>query len=482
MKKLIYVSGSASIVILLVMFYFHSVSSNTSNDMPVDENQNLNQDFIQNGNNQSSFSPQSGGWQLQVMPNMGNRLLRDLYFTDSLTGYAVASPESYTDSAHILKTTNGGNNWAIKFTKEGKLNRIIFLNSQIGFAGGDFLLKTTNSGENWMVWNWSFSRVVDDMQLFGEDTIWYAYSDPTSGGLFRTTNGGINWEKRDSGIPANSYPIYIYFYNSRIGFATGNTNVYKTTDAGLSWNLAFTGGAQKLYFKDSLNGYRASQGFYRTSNGGINWSKDSLPSVAGNYYTNKWITNFQTSVYGTIYAIGASAQSLSNFLYRGIIYKTTNSGLNWGYQFPDTSFNIYNFSTVYSINNHVWCYDNYYNKGIYSSSGGDSTVYVGINQISNEVPNEFDLYQNYPNPFNPRTVISFQLFLHGGRTERAVVSNLSIKVYDINGREVQTLVSGRMQAGTYEAVWDGTGFPSGVYFCRMVTEGYGKTIKMTLVK
>ena len=122
MKKTIYIAGSASIVILLVMFYFHSVSSSTSNDLPVDEKQNFNQNFNQNGNNQSSFSPQSGGWQLQVMPSMGNRLVRDLYFTDSLTGYAVASPESYTDSAHILKTTNGGNNWAIKFTKEGKLN------------------------------------------------------------------------------------------------------------------------------------------------------------------------------------------------------------------------------------------------------------------------------------------------------------------------------------------------------------------------
>ena len=275
MKKTIYLSGSASIVILSVMFYFHSVSSNTSNDMPVDGNQN----FIQNGNNQSSFSPQSGGWQLQVMPSMGNRLVRDLYFTDSLTGYAVASPESYTDSSHILKATNGGFNWSIKYTSPGRLPRIIFLNSNIGFAGGNKLLKTTNAGENWSIINKVFSTIVRDMFVFSEDTIWYGDSDPFAGGLFRTTNGGINWEKRDSGIPANSYPIYIYFYNSRIGFATGNPNVYKTTDAGLSWNLAFTGGAQKLYFKDSLNGYRASQGFYRTSNGGINWSKDSLPNV-----------------------------------------------------------------------------------------------------------------------------------------------------------------------------------------------------------
>ena len=470
MKKLIYVSGSASIVILLVMFYFHSVSSNTSNDLPVDGNQN----FIQNGNNQSSFSPQSGGWQLQVMPNMGNRLIRDLYFTDSLTGYAVASPESYTDSAHILETTNGGFNWSIKYTSPGRLPRIIFLNPNTGFAGGNKLLKTTDAGENWFILNKVFSTIVRDMFVFSEDTIWYGDSDPFAGGLFRTTNGGINWEKRDSGIPANSYPIYIYFYNSRIGFATGNPNVYKTTDAGLSWNLAFTGGAQKLYFKDSLNGYRASQGFYRTSNGGINWSKDSLPNVLGNYVTNKEVWNFYALDNGTIYAIRARIQSPITFIYRGIIYKTTNWGENWGYQIPDTSYGNVWYDQAFVIRNNVWAYTTYTNRGIFSSSGGDTTIYVGVNQIEKEVPNDYELGQNYPNPFNASTNIIYKILKS---------SNVKIEVMDVLGRRIQTIANQKHTPGTYQISFDGNSLPSGIYFYQLIVDNkIVQTRRMALIK
>ena len=472
MKKTIYISGSATIVIFLVMFYFHSVSSNTSNNLPVDGNQNLNQNFNHNENNQSSFSPQSGGWQLQTMPNMGSRLVRNLYFTDSLTGYAVASPESYTDSAHILKTTNGGNNWNIIYTKVGKLNKIIFLNPQVGFAGGDFLLKTTNSGINWIVWNWGLSRAVDDMQLFGEDTIWYAYSDPTSGGLFRTTNGGVNWEKRDSGIPANSYPFYIYFYNSRIGFATGNTNVYKTTDEGLSWNLAFTGGAQKLYFKDSLNGYRAMQGFFRTTNGGLKWVADTLPSVIGNGTTAKIPSSFTIINNDIIYCVGAYIQ-YANFSSKAIIYKTTNGGLNWGYQIPDTNLNFFKFIIPFSTNkNNVWLYWTW--KGLYSSTGGDSTVYLGINQITNEVPNDYELGQNYPNPFNASTNIIYKILKN---------SDVRIIVIDILGRNMQTLVDKKHTPGTYQVNFNGENLESGIYFYQIIVDNkIVQTRRMTLLK
>ncbi len=474
MKKTIYISGLTSIVILLVMFYFHSVSSSTSNDLPVDKIQNFNQEFNQDGNNQSSFSPQSGGWQLQVMPNMGSRLVRDLYFTDSLTGYAVASPESYTDSAHILKTTNGGNNWAIKFTKEGKLNRIIFLNSQIGFAGGDFLLKTTNSGENWMVWNWSLSRAVDDMQLFGEDTIWYAYSDPTSGGLFRTTNGGINWEKRDNGIPANSYPDRIYFYNSRNGFAyhEGVSFCYKTTDGGSSW-IQQQGDFSKIYFFDSLNGYKAAGGFFRTSNGGVNWSQDSLPDVIGNTYTVKWTNNFTIINDSIIYLIGAYFQYLSNLSTKALVYKTTNSGLNWGYQIPDTSYNFFTLTKLFSLNkNNVWLYSTW--KGLFSSTGGDSTVFVVVNNISADIPKEYKLEQNYPNPFNSTTNIKYKILKS---------SVVRINVMDVLGRRIQTIVNQKHSPGTYQISFDGNSLPSGIYFYQLIVDNkIMHTRRMALLK
>ncbi len=99
-----------------------------------------------------------------------------------------------------------------------------------------------------------------------------------------------------------------------------------------------------------------------------------------------------------------------------------------------------------------------------------------INQISSEIPAEFRLRQNYPNPFNPVTKIRFEVPATGKE------NFVSIKVYDITGREVSTLVDDNFSAGIYEADWDGTGYSSGVYFYKLVSGGYSEIRKMMLVK
>ncbi len=98
---------------------------------------------------------------------------------------------------------------------------------------------------------------------------------------------------------------------------------------------------------------------------------------------------------------------------------------------------------------------------------------VGINQISSEVPAAYSLKQNYPNPFNPTTHLEFG------------ISNLgfvSLKVYDVHGKEVATLVNENKQAGTYEVEWNGQGFASGVYFYRLEAGDFKETKRMLLVK
>jgi hypothetical protein len=86
-----------------------------------------------------------------------------------------------------------------------------------------------------------------------------------------------------------------------------------------------------------------------------------------------------------------------------------------------------------------------------------STLSVTVN-----IPKTYALYQNYPNPFNPTTMISYQL---------PVVSHVTLKVYDILGREVATLVDGQQNAGVYKAGFDGSWLASGVYFYRIVAVG-----------
>jgi len=89
------------------------------------------------------------------------------------------------------------------------------------------------------------------------------------------------------------------------------------------------------------------------------------------------------------------------------------------------------------------------------------------------IPNEFTLYQNYPNPFNPTTVISYQL---------PVSSNVSIKVYDLLGREVSTLVEEYKQAGKYQINFNADGLSSGVYYYQLKTGNFIQTKKLIFLR
>lgn len=101
-----------------------------------------------------------------------------------------------------------------------------------------------------------------------------------------------------------------------------------------------------------------------------------------------------------------------------------------------------------------------------------TTVGIHENNI-NELPSGFKLEQNYPNPFNPATVIRYQL---------AVSSVIVLKVYDFLGKEVATLVNEKQNAGTFEVDFDGSNFPSGIYFYRLSTGDFSDTKRMILLK
>jgi carboxypeptidase T len=98
---------------------------------------------------------------------------------------------------------------------------------------------------------------------------------------------------------------------------------------------------------------------------------------------------------------------------------------------------------------------------------------AGIVNISNEVPKEYMLHQNYPNPFNPETKIKFDL---------PKATELSIKVYDITGREVENLLNQKLEEGSYEYQWNASKYNSGVYFIKMQSAGYSGVRKMMLIK
>jgi hypothetical protein len=206
-----------------------------------------------------------------------------------------------------------------------------------------------------------------------------------------------------------------------------------------------------------------------TQDGGITWVFVFEPPGGGTPKALNDITFFDTE---SIWAVGANDFIYPGFDWDGTILFSNDSGENWsGQGVFSNPLNAVDF--------------------ISSTSGwavGDSgtilyTINGGVSFIDDETtqPTEFILSQNFPNPFNPSTVISFQL---------PVVSNVTLKVYDILGNEIATLVDDFKPAGRYEVEFNAAALPSGVYFYQLKAvdpstgsgQAFMQTRKMILLK
>ncbi len=405
-----------------------------------------------------SDNPPVSGWQQQFMPFLNNMPLADITFLDSLTGYAVTGNSiGDIDTDYVLKTTNAGFNWSIIFSTINDFRdfrRVMFLNPDTGYVlYGDRVLRTTNAGLNWgdifvPPDNYGFK----DIYAISYDTMWISvvnFQDL----IYRTTNAGLNWTRQ---LQGNSFDK-LYFFNNRIGFCGSEdyTLLLKTTNSGNNWiQLNGQTGFINMYLSDSLNGWKVSGVMRKTTNGGINWVIQPIPSVGGSI-------------------------QFPNNQKRAILYRSTNGGENWLYQITDTTIHLVQYYFVNFVNKlNGWAYVPE-SSGIHTTIGGDTTFYTGIQQSVGVIPKDFILKQNYPNPFNPRTVIPFSL------KKNAFVKLIA---YDIRGIEVQRLAEGRYNAGEYEVDFMGKFSSSGVYFYKIEittdnsNEIYKDTKRMILLK
>ena len=103
----------------------------------------------------------------------------------------------------------------------------------------------------------------------------------------------------------------------------------------------------------------------------------------------------------------------------------------------------------------------------------DVSSLVSVENITSHTAKEFKLSQNYPNPFNPSTKIEFEIPQKG---------NVSIKIFDINGRLTEVLLNKELSPAHYEIEWNASSFSSGIYFCRIESGGFTDVKKMVLIK
>ncbi|MCX6163802.1 MAG: T9SS type A sorting domain-containing protein [Ignavibacteriae bacterium] len=227
-----------------------------------------------------------------------------------------------------------------------------------------------------------------------------------------------------------------------------------------------------IHFIDSLTGWKVNGDVKKTSDGGLNWQVQMLP--IGGIVTLINMNTFSIINRDTLWGVGGQA-FIGALRRKGIIYKTTNGGNNWGYQLPDTNI----------IKNKVYYFSNFVNKfvgwsylssaGIHTIVGGeDTTFYTGVNNNITSISTEFILYQNYPNPFNSVSSIKYQVLRS---------ADIKLIVYNIIGKEITILINKKQNSGTYEVKFDGSNQSSGIYFYILFVDGVRiDTKKMALVK
>jgi len=410
----------------------------------------------------SAVHSQSGWFTL----NSGtNQQINDIQFLDANTGYYIYRyhiPPPYT--SYVRKSIDGGISWITTMTISEPLNRIYFIDVNTGIVVGalGIIRKTTNGGTTWITQTSpAGSNALVGVKFINENTGFIAGGYRT---ILFTTDGGTTWINRPFG-PTDVLWRDIYFFNGNTGVVVGSSptgqSIIRTTDAGFSWYPASGTVAGEFYrtsFADNFTGFCAG-----ISNGNIVKSTDR----GNNWFTSNNATNY--ACYGisvidinNITAVGGGGTFGGN----GKIVRTTNGGLNWILQPISTTKRLWGVSFINS--NTGWaCGDT--GTLLKTTTGG----FTAIEPISNEIPNEFKLYQNYPNPFNPISKIKYQI---------TKLSFTKLVVYDILGSEVTALVNEQLKPGTYEIEFDGTNYPSGVYFYKLFAAGYTETKRMVLMK
>jgi photosystem II stability/assembly factor-like uncharacterized protein len=395
----------------------------------------------------SAFS--QSGWQ-QLPTPQADYHLAGIYFKDINTG--VASK---------FKTTNGGQNWLITAPQGGYT--MMFPDQNTGYITGTATYKTTNCGTNWIQQNHPAGGLYGIH--FPSADIGYACGE--TGDIIKTTDGGDNWIEVPSPVPNSQYYLEgVYFTDANTGCICGyktsdySSVIIKTTNGGNNWVVQnFSGGTgiSTLFFINANTGIAIGKRAYKTTDAGATWIDKNVSVIS-----------FQNLLCFPSVNIGYSAGM------GGVIVKTTDGGETW---FRQNSGTTRELKGLYFLNDNTGFACGDYGVVLKTTDGGGPPI--GIKPIGSEVPENYFLSQNYPNPFNPSTKIKFSIPYYPFEWGKG---DVKLVVYNILGKEISVLVNEQLSPGTYEVEWNGTNYPSGVYFYKLLTDTYSYTKKLVIAK
>ncbi|MCX6165122.1 MAG: YCF48-related protein, partial [Ignavibacteriae bacterium] len=375
----------------------------------------------------------SAQWEVQFTGYV-NTLQGVTFYGNTNIGIAVG------EQGRILKTDDGGYYWySVNLTIGTFFKPIRFLNQTTLFTGGylGYMARSTNAGESWTQVSSPTTMQINGISFVNANT---GFITGYSGLLMKTINGGLNWTI--TWLPYTMLDIHMFDASTGIVCGSGG-NILKTTNGGVNWTPRYANPPQSF----DLNG----MAFLNATTGVIVGNSGTILKTtnAGNTWR---LADTIHLTYNTLFrAAYPSADRITCVGGAGTILTSIDGGASWTQQDAGTTAILYG---VHFRDANYGCAVGEGGVILTTTDGGA----VFVNTISSEIPDKYSLSQNYPNPFNPISKIKYQISKTGF---------VKLNVFDINGKEVSTLVNENQKPGTYEATFDGSGLTSGVYFYKL---------------
>ena len=366
----------------------------------------------------------------------------------------------------IYLTTEFGVNWETQNLESiiSTINYNELNNSILAYAFDGKIYTAADLFSNWELYDSINVKIQDACITYTTNSYdWTAYICGDSGAVWSLTESGftdlntgldINFRKVSSRLIDHVWlcgDSLVYYYD-------GNSFIEKFT-APVSLN--------SIYFKYPSHLWSVGESGYiaYSSDNGENWSVQNNPDILDRTLNDVFFSQIYN--WGVGWAIGD----------QGLILKTTDFGNTWQVEAEGISDN-----NLKRINFCHWAdfWGGSFGPGIIVGEHKTVLFYPIVVSVDDE-PAElrhFSLSQNYPNPFNPSTKIKYSI----PQNVRRETGNVSLKIYDVLGREVATLVNEEKPAGEFEVEFDGNKLTSGIYFYQLNAGQYSETRKMVLLR
>ncbi len=359
---------------------------------------------------------------------------------------------AFSAGSGVFRSSDEGMNWTLVGLQGSSINALKSSSTGYVFAGtGTGAYRSGNNGDTWISINRGLPRT--SVSSFALHSNRYILAGTFESGIFRSENNGEDWTSANNGLPDSLDVIVLAVNHSGEAFAGTYTGVFRSTNDGDNWRQMNNGLPNAGIFSLAIDdrGFifagSDSDGVFISKDNGENWAQTGL--------TNTSVFSLAVNSSGHIYAA----------TYNGV-FQSKNEGASWTPLHSGLS-DTFVFSFTLDDKGHLFA--GTLGNGVFRTVESTTTV----KDIAEEAPSSLVLAQNYPNPFNPSTTIEYNLPSAG---------DVSLRIYDLFGHEVATLVNEKHAPGIYKITWDAGGFASGIYFYRLKAGKTVQTRKLILVR